>query len=101
MRVAMGMVGAAEMPLERFLVIVPLGLISTVIPLSPGGVGIGQAAFYGLCEAIAPGTGTTASNAFTVYQTLQVAVYLSGFVSYLSHKQVEALPQPQEAEVVA
>ncbi len=82
MRVAMGMVGAAGMPLERFLLIVPLGLISTVIPLSPGGVGIGQAAFYGLCEALSPGTGAAASNAFTVYQTLQVAVYLSGVVSY-------------------
>lgn len=99
-RVAMGMVGAAPMPLERFLLIVPLGLISTVIPLSPGGVGIGQAAFYGLCEALSRGTGAAASNAFTVYQTLQVAVYLSGFISYLSHKHVEALPQTQEAEVV-
>jgi uncharacterized protein (TIRG00374 family) len=101
MRVAMGMVGAGEMPLERFLLIVPLGLISTVIPLSPGGVGIGQAAFYGLCEALSHGTGAAASNAFTVYQTLQVAVYLSGFVSYLSHKHGDSIPQTQEAEVAA
>jgi uncharacterized protein (TIRG00374 family) len=101
MRVAMGMVGAAPMPLERFLLIVPLGLISTVIPLSPGGVGIGQAAFYGLFEAISHGSGEAASNAFTIYQTLQVAVYLSGFISYLSHKHVEAIPQAREAEVVA
>ncbi|HEY3838635.1 MAG TPA: lysylphosphatidylglycerol synthase transmembrane domain-containing protein [Bryobacteraceae bacterium] len=101
MRVAMGMVNAAPMPLERFLLIVPLGLISTVIPLSPGGVGIGQAAFYGLCESLAHGTGEGASNAFTIFQTLQVAVYLSGFVSYLSHKRVETIPQAQEAQVVA
>jgi uncharacterized protein (TIRG00374 family) len=101
MRVAMGMVGAGEMPLERFLLIVPLGLISTVIPLSPGGVGIGQAAFYGLCEALSPGAGPAASNAFTVYQTLQLAVYLSGFVSYLSHKHGDVIPQAQEAEVIA
>jgi glycosyltransferase 2 family protein len=101
MRVAMGMVGAAPMPLERFLLIVPLGLISTVIPLSPGGVGIGQAAFYGLCEALSRGSGQPASNAFTVFQTLQVGVYLSGFVSYLSHKPVKELPQAQEAQVVA
>lgn len=101
MRVAMGMVGAAEMPLERFLLIVPLGLISTVIPISPGGVGIGQAAFYELCEALSHGSGPAASNAFTVYQTLQVAVYLTGFVSYLSHRHIDPMPQPQEAEVVA
>jgi uncharacterized protein (TIRG00374 family) len=105
MRVAMGMVGAADMPLERFLLIVPLGLISTVIPLSPGGVGIGQAAFFGLGEALSRGTGADVSNAFTVYQTLQVAVYLSGFVSYLSHKHIDPpdppVPQTQEAEVVA
>ena len=105
MHVAMGMVGAGEMPLERFLLIVPLGLISTVLPLSPGGVGIGQAAFYGLCQALSPGTGEGASNAFTVYQTLQVAVYLTGFANYLSHKRVDppppVVPQTQEAEVVA
>jgi len=100
MRVAMGMVGAGDMPLERFLLIVPLGLISTVIPLSPGGVGIGQAAFYGLCESLAKGTGNAASNAFTVYQTLQVAVYLSGFIPYLSHKGAAVVPSSQQAEVV-
>jgi len=101
MWVAMGMVGAPEMPIERFLLIVPLGLISTVIPVSPGGLGIGQAAFYGLCEALSRGTGAAASNAFTVYQTLQVAVYLTGFVSYLSHKHGDAIPKAQEAEVIA
>ncbi len=99
MHIAMGMVGAPEMPLERFLLIVPLGLISTVIPVTPGGVGIGQAAFYGLCQALEKGTGDAASNAFTVYQTLQIAVYLSGFVNYLSHKHIE--PVPQEVEAVA
>lgn len=101
MRIAMGMVGAAAMPLERFLLIVPLGLISTAIPLSPGGVGIGQAAFYGLCESLSHGSGQTASNAFTVYLTLQVGVYLTGFISYLSHKNIDSIPQAQEAEVVA
>jgi len=101
MHIAMGMVGAAEMPLERFLLIVPLGLISTVVPLTPGGVGIGQGAFYVLCQALSPGTGEAASNAFTVYQTLQVAVYLSGFFNYLSHKHIEVVPQAREAEVIA
>jgi uncharacterized protein (TIRG00374 family) len=102
MRIAMGMVGASDMPLERFLLIVPLGLISTVIPLSPGGVGIGQGAFYYMCEALTPGTGAAVSNAFTVYQTLQVAVYLSGFVNYLSHKHIDTFPpQAQQAEVIA
>jgi len=47
------------------------------------------------------GSGAGASNAFTVYQTLQVAVYLSGFISYLSHKHAEAVPPVREAEVVA
>lgn len=101
MHIAMGMVGAPAMPLERFLLIVPLGLISTVIPLTPGGVGIGQMAFYSLFQALTPGSGDAASNAFTIYQTLQVAVYLSGFVNYLSHKHIEPISQAQEAEVVA
>ena len=64
-------------------------------------MGIGQYAFYELCQALSPGTGQAASNAFTVYQTLQVAVYLSGFFNYLSHKHIEVVPQAQQAEVVA
>jgi uncharacterized protein (TIRG00374 family) len=101
MHVAMVMVGAQAMPLERFLLAVPLGLISTVIPLTPGGVGIGQIAFLKLFDSLAPGSGQSAANAFTVYQSLQVAVYLTGFVNYLSHKRAEPAPQSQQAEVTA
>jgi len=102
MHIAMGMVGAPDLPMERFLLAVPLGLITTVIPITPGGVGIGQVAFLKLFDSLAPGTGQSAVNAFTVYQTLQLAVYLTGFVNYLSHRKVDPTdptPQAQAAEV--
>jgi uncharacterized membrane protein YbhN (UPF0104 family) len=80
---AMTTVQSRGISLESFLLVVPLGLITTAIPLSPAGVGIGQAAFYTLFSAVAAGTGTTASSGFTVYQSLQIAVFLTGLVSYL------------------
>ena len=79
---AMRAVDAPAVPVECYLLFVPLGLITTALPLSPAGVGIGQAAFYTLFNILAPGAGASASNAFTVYQTLQLAVFLTGFVSY-------------------
>lgn len=95
--VAMTMVGAPDLPLERFLLAVPVGLITTVIPLTPGGVGIGQGAFHYLFEKLAPGSGNSAANAFTVYQTLQIAVYLTGFVSYLSHKHADPVTATEQS----
>jgi uncharacterized protein (TIRG00374 family) len=88
---------SAPPPLFVFLLLVPLGLMTTVIPVSPGGIGIGQAAMFTLFEAVRPGTGATVSDGFTVYQTLQIAVFLTGFIPYVAFK--AARPVAVEASV--
>jgi uncharacterized protein (TIRG00374 family) len=87
--IAMSTVQTPPISLHSFLFVVPLGLITTTIPLSPAGVGIGQAAFYTLFSVIAVGAGAPASNAFTVFQTLQLLVFLTGFFSYFAGSSVK------------
>ena len=47
--------GVADMPIAQFFLVVPLGMVTTAIPISPGGVGVGQAAFFALFQIVAPG----------------------------------------------
>ena len=78
--------------LRHFLVLVPIGLMTTAIPISPAGIGVGQVAFLSLFQMVAPQRATAAVNAFTVFQTLNVLVCLSGLYAYLSYRR-EAKPQ--------
>lgn len=73
-------------PWGYFCLLVPLGLMTTVIPLSPAGVGVGQAAFYALFQLVPGGGGAAAANAFTIFQILLILVYLSGVYSYLTYR---------------
>ncbi|PWU14933.1 MAG: lysylphosphatidylglycerol synthetase family protein [Bdellovibrio sp.] len=68
--------GFEGVPLLIFLFVVPLGFIAQAIPISPGGVGVGQAAFFFLFN-LALGTETqvgsitvTAFQAFTFFYGL-------------------------------
>ncbi|MBA2525104.1 MAG: flippase-like domain-containing protein [Pyrinomonadaceae bacterium] len=87
---AMTAVNGPQVSPERLLLVIPIALITTAIPLSPGGVGIGQAAVYALFNAVEPVAAESASNAFTVYQTLQIAVFLTGFVPYFAWSDVRS-----------
>jgi glycosyltransferase 2 family protein len=70
-----------------YLLLVPLGLITTALPVSPAGVGVGQAAFFTLFKVIPGVSGALGAAACTVYQLLLILVYLTGFYWYLTYKQ--------------
>lgn len=76
----------AELNLQSFLLVVPLGLVTTAIPISPAGVGVGQAAFFTLFGLVPGLTGQLGSEACTVFQFVMVAVFLTGFVPYVFYK---------------
>ena len=74
--------------------IVPLGLIAMAVPLSPGGVGVGQYVFlalfswYGLSENLGP-------TLITIYQVVQALLGLIGVPFYFMRK------SPQSRVLVA
>jgi uncharacterized protein (TIRG00374 family) len=88
---AMRSLGVGEIPFGVLLFIVPLGLVSLAIPVTPAGIGVGQVAFYTLFTSFAEGRGVDGSNAFTVYQFVTLVVYLSGLFFYLPYKRSGAI----------
>lgn len=62
------------------LLIMPLGLITTAIPLAPGGIGIGHVAFDNLYRMIGISGGV---DIFNMLVTVQLTVLLLGGIPYL------------------
>ena len=76
--------GVSSIPLGRFFLAVPLGFIVNSLPLSPGGVGVGQAAFFGLFHILAPELAARSSDAMTVYQVVYFLMCGTGVFWYVS-----------------
>jgi glycosyltransferase 2 family protein len=83
--------GYSDLPVRAYLLVVPLGLVTTALPVAPGGIGVGQAAFYGLFQLLPEATGAMGANACTVFQCLIVLMSLTGFLFYFTYKD-EAAP---------
>ncbi len=81
-------IGSPVVPLRLFLVLVPVAVMTTAIPISPAGIGVGQVAFLTLFQMAAPQLAPAAVNAFTVFQSLALIMCLSGFPVYLTYKHV-------------
>jgi glycosyltransferase 2 family protein len=87
---ALRALGVPYVPPGILALMAPLGFVATAIPLAPGGIGVGQAAFFslfGIVPALDPASG---ANAFTVYQSILLLIYCGGFYFYLSHKKTTA-----------
>ncbi|MGH9719082.1 MAG: lysylphosphatidylglycerol synthase transmembrane domain-containing protein [Bryobacteraceae bacterium] len=77
-----------------FMLVVPLGMMTTAVPLSPAGVGVGQAAFFTLFQLVPGASAALGASIFTVFQCVQILVYLTGFYFYLSYKHAAAIDVP-------
>ena len=62
------------------ILVAAIGMISTAIPISPGGIGIGHAAFKAVYELLGVREG---ADLFNLYVVLQFSIYIWGFVPYL------------------
>ena len=69
-----------EIPVMTYLMLVPLGLLVTAIPVSPAGLGVGQVAFLALFHLAGTSQG---ANLFTLYMASYVVINLAGAILYL------------------
>lgn len=93
---ALRAVGISDLPFSQFFLVVPLGFIATAIPVSPAGIGVGQAAFFALFKMIAPRYASAGADALTVFQLMFVLVCLTGLCWYVSYKHIEIEPLATE-----
>lgn len=73
-----------EMNWSTYFLVAPLGFMATAIPISPAGVGVGQAAFYFLFNIY---TGHATDLGPTVITALQVAQFIFGLLGAFFYMQ--------------
>lgn len=74
---------ADEASLSTYFLVTPIGFMATAIPISPAGVGVGQAAFYFLFNLYLGKTSELGPIVITVYQLLLLFFGLIGAYFYL------------------
>jgi glycosyltransferase 2 family protein len=73
----------------HYFLLVPIGLLTTAIPVAPAGLGVGHAAFDALFGLVGS---THGPELFTMLVTVQILLNLSGIIFYLRSPKLE--PQP-------
>jgi glycosyltransferase 2 family protein len=78
--------GFSELGIYTYFFIVPMGLITTAIPITPAGIGVGQAAFLKLFEWTMNVKTTIGADAITIWQALSIIIFMFGGIFYLTYK---------------
>jgi uncharacterized membrane protein YbhN (UPF0104 family) len=79
---SIGVLGPAD-----YLIVAPLSVFVNALPVTPGGLGVGEAAFGQLAALLeeAP-TGAAYATAFLIYRGIAIAAGLPGVVAYLIYR---------------
>lgn len=75
-----------DISIHSFFIIAPIGFIFTALPISPAGIGVGQAAFLFLFEIYDPKNKIAGPTGLTAYQFFLVIFAAVGGVIYLFRK---------------
>ena len=84
--------GVTGLRMSQFFLIVPLGLATAAVPISPAGIGVGQAAFFALFTIVAPSYASAGTDAYTVFQAMVILLCLSGLFWYVAYKHADLAP---------
>ncbi|MBT5794732.1 MAG: flippase-like domain-containing protein [Deltaproteobacteria bacterium] len=87
------LMGLKEMELATQFFLMPIGLITVAIPLAPGGIGIGHAAFESLYQLAGFSGGADIFNLFVI---VQLGVYLLGGIPYFLYSSEYQIPEEQQ-----
>ena len=69
-----------------YLFIVPTGMLTSAIPITPSGIGIGQAAFLKLFEWALGVKNTIGADAATIWQAMSISIYMVGVYFYATYR---------------
>jgi uncharacterized protein (TIRG00374 family) len=78
--------GFSDVPAKTFFLVAPLGFMATAIPISPAGIGVGQAAFYFLFNLYTGSPSQVGPTCITAFQVGTFLFSLLGALFYLRRK---------------
>jgi len=82
-----GAVGIGRLTVADYMFAVPLTLVANAIPLTPNGLGVGEAAFDQICRWLEPApSGAAYSSIFFAFRAISMLAYLPGFVSFALYR---------------
>ncbi|MCX6112276.1 MAG: lysylphosphatidylglycerol synthase transmembrane domain-containing protein [Proteobacteria bacterium] len=82
--------GFDQLGIFSYFFIVPLGLITMAIPITPAGIGIGQAAFLKLFEWSLGTKTTIGADTITIWQVIFILISFVGSAFYIAYKKEES-----------
>jgi uncharacterized protein (TIRG00374 family) len=85
--ILVGTLSGGEAPWSMSFLVAPLGFIATGIPITPAGIGVGQAAFYFLFNVYMGTITSLGATVITAFQVTQLLWGLIGAFFYLRRKQ--------------
>ncbi len=77
---------ASDVSYATYLFVVPIAFIVQAIPISPAGIGVGQAASFFLFNLVAPNSGAIGPSAMTALQIGQFGMGIWGAFLYVQYK---------------
>lgn len=78
--------GFSDIQAKTYFLVAPLGFMATAIPISPAGVGVGQAAFYFLFNIYTGHSSEVGPTTITAFQVCSFVVSLAGAFFYMRYK---------------
>lgn len=90
--------GFTDIPAKTYFLVAPLGFMATAIPISPAGVGVGQAAFYFLFNLY---NGNTSDIGPTCITALQVGTFLASLPGAFFYLRRKDRVQPARIEEIS
>ena len=80
---AAGLLGEGDIPVSTFWFCIPIGLVASAVPISPAGVGVGQAVFFFLFQAALGKPAQVGAVGITLLQLFQFFFGIIGAFFYL------------------
>lgn len=82
-----GTTGIGQLAPADYMFAVPLTLVANAIPLTPNGIGVGEAAFDQICRWLEPTpSGAAYSSVFFALRVISMLACLPGFVSFALYR---------------
>jgi glycosyltransferase 2 family protein len=80
--------GESALSLPSYFTAIPVGILATTIPITPGGIGIGQSAFYAIFLLFGCTSGVIGATIISVYQIIALLVNMCFVVVYIDDRSI-------------
>jgi glycosyltransferase 2 family protein len=88
--------GESALSLSSYFTAVPVGILATTLPITPGGIGVGQGAFYAIFLLFGASSGSVGVTIISVYQVIALMVNMCFLVAYIGDRSSLRAAPPRE-----